>query len=120
MDSYFFVQTRSGSFEVNHELMQSLEESHQSDSSDYDLSTSDDEADVPEREWEHVPVTLPDLDVPTHCMETYMSSVQIQSRTSGGAQTNTTISTTGGLMSSAAASVASFWRAATGQRGDNK
>ena len=97
---------RTGPFEVSPELVQSLEEGG---SSDDGWSSEEEEEDLGavERDWEHVPVTLPDVDSVSR-IDPYQSTSPIRT----GESIAPTPST--GLMSSAAASVASLWRAATG------
>ncbi|CAH1792349.1 unnamed protein product [Owenia fusiformis] len=95
---------RNGYFDVNPELMQSLEENVQSEYSDDDLTSDEDETDFGINEWEPVPTSLPEA-------EFVMSRTQdmLVSGTSPPAGSLLTQSTAGGLM----ASVASLWRAAT-------
>ena len=94
--------------------MLSIEESSQSDESDDEMLSMEDElGDLP-TDWERVPTSLPQMEVPTHSSVTGMSTVQSQAH--HVAATSVTPVNAGGLMSSAAASVASFWRAATGQQ----
>ena len=105
---------RNGCFTVNHELMQSLEESHQAQEASDNQSSSEDETDgALEKEWERVPVSLPEV-AGSQTADSYVNSQHSQSQ--GDGDTQTTGSIAGGLITSAAASVASFWRAATGQQ----
>ena len=117
---------RTGSFTSNQELIQSIEEiRHDVDqqfSSSSSCSEGEDDPDsgqVHTSEWEHVPATLPEAEIPTRTADvSYFVSTQIQSRLGGAstrADTQTTASIAGGLMTSAAASVASLWRVATGK-----
>ncbi len=91
--------------------MQSLEEARQlANKNDDVLSSSEDESSdqMGEIDWEEVPTSLPEAVGPFPAYESHMSSTQMQSRALDP-------STAGGLVSSAAASVASLWRAATGR-----
>ena len=101
---------RCGSFEVKPELMQSLEEARQLADKNDVLSSSEDESSdqIGEIDWEEVPSSLPEAIGPMPVYESHMSSTQMQPRALDP-------STAGGLVSSAAASVASLWRAATGR-----
>ena len=92
--------------------MQSLEEARLAaadDGTETDLSSDEDslEAMGGDPDWEEVPTTLPEVEIPSP--PTYDSRMV---STQTGARLDPTA---GGLMSSAAASVASFWRAATGR-----
>ncbi|XP_070577873.1 beclin 1-associated autophagy-related key regulator-like [Ptychodera flava] len=109
---------RNGPFEVNAEMMQSVEESLLpyycfSDDSDQN-SSSEDDIDFGQ-EWEAVPRQLPDT--PTRMSETCQSTTQSQAIPHHTLVTTPSPSSAGGLMSSAAASVASLWRAATSTTG---
>ncbi|XP_078000477.1 beclin 1-associated autophagy-related key regulator-like [Glandiceps talaboti] len=110
---------RSGPFEVNAELVQSVEESlvpyyGYSDDSDHD-SSGEDDIDFGQ-DWETVSRQL--LDVPTRTSDTYLSTTPSQMTHHDSTPTaSANPSTAGGLMSSAAASVASLWRAATSTTG---
>ncbi|XP_064621792.1 beclin 1-associated autophagy-related key regulator-like [Lineus longissimus] len=106
---------RAGPFDVNPDLMQSVfDSSHFSYSDDNESDSSEEEYEGP-GDWETVPTNLPELEVPTRSYLSSTSSVQSQAQASHMLPMDTTISTAGGYMSTAAASVASFWRAATGQ-----
>ena len=104
---------RCGSFSVNPELMQSLEEARLAaaeEGTETDPSSDDDSVDASgcDPDWEEVPTTLhvPEIEIPSP--PTYDSRM-------ASTQTGTRLDPAGGLVSSAAASVASFWRAATGR-----
>ena len=106
---WHFIYFRTGYFEVNPELLQSLEEGAASPSSDEEPSDEEEDPEPSERDWEHVPVTLPDMDNMPGGIDPYQSTSPVHSRPVDPAAA-------GGLMSSAAASVASLWRAATSRR----
>ena len=92
--------------------MQSLEEARVAaaeEGTETDLSSDEDsvEASGCDPDWEEVPTTLPEVEIPSPpTYDSRMVSTQSGMRLDPA---------TGGLMSSAAASVASFWRAATGR-----
>lgn len=118
---YVFSHYRTGFFLTNPALINSIEEvRHDMESSSSSSSDNDndefDSGHIPTSEWEHVPVTLPEASADI----SYFVSTQMQSRMGSGgtADTQATTSIAGGLMTSAAASVASLWRVATGQKGD--
>jgi hypothetical protein len=94
--------------------MQSVFDDRHFSYSDNDSDSSEDENEGP-GDWETVPTNIPELEVPTRSCLSSTSSVQSQAQTSHLLPIDTTLSTAGGYMSTAAASVASFWRAATGQ-----
>ncbi len=109
------VVVRCGWFQVNPELLQSLEEDRAvaaEDGSMSDISSEGDGSDGAgaaaaggDPDWEQVPATLPELDIPVP--PTYDSRVlSIASGTKLDAAASA-----GGLISS----VASFWRVATGK-----
>lgn len=91
------------------ESMNAIEDSLLNGSDDLDLSDSTDRADAVEKEWEHVPVTLPELEMPSRVGSTsYLSAaLQSQSRTTGQETQSTVTSIASGLMSSA---ITSIWR----------
>ncbi|XP_067682187.1 beclin 1-associated autophagy-related key regulator-like [Haliotis asinina] len=97
-------------FEVNESMIQSISDSNTSEESDEEHFVSEDEIDIG-IDWERVPH---DLEVPTRAGLGTTSTVYTMAYSSQ-MNTNTTHSTAGSLMSSAAASVASIWRAATSQ-----
>ncbi|ELT88688.1 hypothetical protein CAPTEDRAFT_175681 [Capitella teleta] len=105
---------RTGSFTSNPDLIRSIEEVRHDREESSSSSENDDDVDAGQEvmtsEWEHVPVTLPE---PTSDAS-YFVSTQIQSRFDNQANTTSTIA--GGLMNSAAASMASFWRYTTGKQ----
>ena len=96
-------------FEVRTDLMQAVIDDHYFTYSDSD---SDDGDEAPGADWETVPTNLPEAELPTG---SYLGSGGGLPSASHLYSTDTTMSTAGGFVSSAAASVASFWRAATGQ-----
>ena len=92
--------------------MQSIDASPSGTYAEADLDSSEDEvdkADGGEQEWERVPVTLPEAEIPPH--HSYFSSTQAQHRPASRAEGSTSI--TGNLFSSTAASITSvaslFW-----------
>ena len=114
---YWYIVYRECSFEVDPELVESIEgeilPSDDSDSEDMVLSDLD-EADLG-GDWERVTHDFTETDIQGHVR--YLSSGS--SEHPNILPTNSLMSQTtpipAGLVSSAAASVASFWRAATGQ-----
>lgn len=93
-------------FEVDDDLIQSIEEAGQSEESDDDQVMTEDDGDL-ELEWERVPHELPEMDIPTRSGH---SSTAQSNRT----EINTRSMTSESLMTSAVASMTSLWRAATG------
>ena len=91
--------------------MQSLDENYQM--SVVCSESEDTSSDGEDHEWERVPTTLQEASPPRISDASYTVSQQAQSQTDSVKQTT---NIAGGLMTSAAASVASFWRVATGQR----
>ena len=91
--------------------MQSVEDTLQVDPSSEPWSDSEDEVDHAEMEWEEVPCSLPELEGPSRSTACYISSSQFNDP---GSQAPPGLA--GGLMSS----VASLWRAATGNRDESK
>ena len=65
--------------------MQSLDESNQSESSDIDVTSSEDELDHGDPDWERVPVTLPE-DIPSRLSEGSASSRPLDVRGSGASK----------------------------------
>ncbi|XP_064601890.1 beclin 1-associated autophagy-related key regulator-like [Liolophura sinensis] len=105
---------RESAFEVNPELVESIEEEIlPSDDSEDERRMSDDDADLG-LEWERVPQELADYDFQTHTRSLSSGSSDLQQGTPTTPLMSQTTQLPTGLMSSAAASVASFWRAATG------
>jgi beclin 1-associated autophagy-related key regulator len=84
-------------------LMQSLEKSLIVSNVDLDLSDTEDHCDAIERDWEQVPVSLPEMEIQSH--RPISASYFLSAPNSESSVT----SIAGGLMSSAANSVASFW-----------
>ncbi|KAL3873560.1 hypothetical protein ACJMK2_036659 [Sinanodonta woodiana] len=109
------VLGRVSSFEVNEEMMQSVEDlGCQSDDSedDYFKSFRHDDTDCAQ-DWEQVPIEIPEFNIPSRADVTSTTSVQSMAYTSQ-ILSESTLSASG-LVSSAAASFAYFFRAATGQ-----
>jgi len=105
---------RNGEFLVDSTLVSSLEEGCTEDrSSDEGGWSEEDNEDVTvegeegEREWEHVPVNLPDMEIIQGCPDPYQSTSPTHTRTDPSTTTG------GGLITSAAASVTSWWRGYT-------
>jgi len=90
------------------ELLNAIEESLMSYSEELDLSDSIERLDIVEREWEHVPVTLPEAEMPTQAAVTsyFSTPPSAQPRSSQESQSTMT-SLASGLVSSA---MASIWR----------
>ncbi len=117
---------RDGSFVINPELLQSIDDScdleapaadpDNNSSSDTDENILDpEELDTVDLDWERVPSTLPETEVPTRLAEPchYQSAyrgVQSRPRSATLPDTRTTQSLAGALMSSAT----SLWRGFTG------
>ncbi|XP_078675377.1 beclin 1-associated autophagy-related key regulator-like isoform X3 [Branchiostoma floridae x Branchiostoma belcheri] len=115
---------RCGAFDVNPEMIQSIEESlstgasHAMDDSDDDRGVGADEHDI-STDWETVPsAQLVEPHVEYVGESSTSTLVSHHRRTSQGVTVNMSTSPTGGLMSSAAETVASLWRTATGQGGN--
>ncbi|XP_066281344.1 beclin 1-associated autophagy-related key regulator-like isoform X3 [Branchiostoma lanceolatum] len=115
---------RCGAFDVNPEMIQSIEEaltsgaSHAMDDSDDDGAAGTDEHDI-STDWETVPSSQLGEPHVEYIGESSTSAlVSHHRRTSQGVTVTMSTSPTGGLMSSAAETVASFWRTATGQGGN--
>ncbi|KAL5008839.1 hypothetical protein ScPMuIL_014420 [Solemya velum] len=103
----------TGPFEVTDDLSHSLDDSAISEDSDDDRLHSDDEVDIA-MDWEKVPTEMLEIEVPTRGVFSTTSTVQTTAYTSQNYPDNTQL-TASSLVTSAAASVASFFRAATGQ-----
>lgn len=95
------------------DLSHSVDDSVVSEDSDDDRPHSDDEVDIA-MDWEKVPTELAEIEVPTRSVFSTTSTVQTTAYTSQNFPDNTQL-TASSLVTSAAASVASFFRAATGQ-----
>ncbi|XP_078589690.1 beclin 1-associated autophagy-related key regulator-like isoform X2 [Branchiostoma floridae x Branchiostoma japonicum] len=115
---------RCGAFDVNPEMIQSIEEalnsgaSHVMDDSDDDRGAGADEHDI-STDWETVPSSQLVEPHAEYIGDSSTSTlVSHHRRTSQGVTVNMSTSPTGGLMSSAAETVASLWRTATGQGGN--
>lgn len=94
---------------MNPDLMLSLDESHHSAACEMDLSSSDNDIDQTDQDWDWVPPSIPEMEPVNRSAETCMTSTF--DRNPGGQDANMA----GGIMSS----VASLWRAAT-SRMDSK
>ncbi|XP_035677262.1 beclin 1-associated autophagy-related key regulator-like isoform X3 [Branchiostoma floridae] len=115
---------RCGAFDVNPEMIQSIEEalnsgaSHVMDDSDDDHGAGADEHDI-STDWETVPSSQLVEPHAEYIGDSSTSTlVSHHRRASQGVTVNMSTSPTGGLMSSAAETVASLWRTATGQGGN--
>ncbi|XP_071453828.1 beclin 1-associated autophagy-related key regulator [Hetaerina americana] len=128
---------RQGPMEVNPDLAKSLEDQLTSalearDGTDDEDSGSDDDGDALTGEWEAVP-HLPYMEAPHgHLVSRYPSFMPASSSSSSSSSSSPggrgghgqggqyvghgTTSMAGGLVNSAAATIASFWRGMTGQR----
>lgn len=94
--------------------MESIEEEIlPSDDSEDEGRVSDDDGELG-LEWERVPQELAEYDFQTHTRSLSSGSSDLQQATPTSPLMSQTTQLPTGLMSSAAASVASFWRAATG------
>ncbi|KAK3580376.1 hypothetical protein CHS0354_001491 [Potamilus streckersoni] len=106
---------RVSSFEVNEEMMQSVEDlESQSDDSedDYYKNVRCVEVDCT-HDWEQVPIEIPEFSIPSQSDVTSTGSEQSMAYTSQTLSESTLSAS--GLVSSAAASFAYFFKAATGQ-----
>ena len=93
--------------------MLSLDESHQSETSEMDVTSSEDEVDQTDQEWERVPAPLESFEMAPRSAESYLASQLDPPPGQQGLPEGMGVA--GGIMSS----VASLWRAAT-SRMDHK
>ena len=116
---------RHGPFHVCPELLQSAEDVNgtiadvtisSSSSEEEEDETDFDQTESVEREWEQVPVTIPEIDSVCTGADSHINPLPYNTTRPNLHTNQTSNSIAGGLMSSAAASMASFWRAATGNK----